>query len=93
VTVLERTNVRELRELPFAPELVVCDVSFVSVRKALPPRWRSPPGLGGGRARQAAVRGGRAEAPRGVVRDRESGGACCARSPRRAGWGAQVAAS
>lgn len=37
VTVLERTNVRELRELPFAPELVVCDVSFISARKALPP--------------------------------------------------------
>src|SRR5688500_6253211 len=31
VTVLERTNARELRELPFAPELVVCDVSFISV--------------------------------------------------------------
>jgi 23S rRNA (cytidine1920-2'-O)/16S rRNA (cytidine1409-2'-O)-methyltransferase len=37
VTVLERTNVRELRELPFAPELVVCDVSFISVRLVLPP--------------------------------------------------------
>ena len=37
VTVLERTNVRELRELPFAPDLVVCDVSFISVRTALPP--------------------------------------------------------
>jgi 23S rRNA (cytidine1920-2'-O)/16S rRNA (cytidine1409-2'-O)-methyltransferase len=36
VTVLERTNVRELRELPFAPDLVVCDVSFISVRVALP---------------------------------------------------------
>jgi 23S rRNA (cytidine1920-2'-O)/16S rRNA (cytidine1409-2'-O)-methyltransferase len=37
VVVLERTNARELRELPFAPQLVVCDVSFISVRKALPP--------------------------------------------------------
>jgi 23S rRNA (cytidine1920-2'-O)/16S rRNA (cytidine1409-2'-O)-methyltransferase len=36
VTVLERTNVRELTELPYAPELVVCDVSFISVRTALP---------------------------------------------------------
>jgi 23S rRNA (cytidine1920-2'-O)/16S rRNA (cytidine1409-2'-O)-methyltransferase len=35
--VLERTNVRELRKLPYAPELVVCDVSFISVRTALPP--------------------------------------------------------
>lgn len=37
VTVLERTNVRNLRELPFEPDFVVCDVSFISVRKALPP--------------------------------------------------------
>jgi 23S rRNA (cytidine1920-2'-O)/16S rRNA (cytidine1409-2'-O)-methyltransferase len=37
VTVLERTNARELRELPFPPSLVTCDVSFISVRKALPP--------------------------------------------------------
>jgi 23S rRNA (cytidine1920-2'-O)/16S rRNA (cytidine1409-2'-O)-methyltransferase len=36
VTVLERTNVRRLAELPFAPELITCDVSFVSVRQALP---------------------------------------------------------
>src|SRR5262245_5591417 len=31
VVVLERTNARELRELPFAPQLVTCDVSFISV--------------------------------------------------------------
>jgi 23S rRNA (cytidine1920-2'-O)/16S rRNA (cytidine1409-2'-O)-methyltransferase len=37
VTVLERTNARGLAELPYAPELVVCDVSFISVRTALPP--------------------------------------------------------
>jgi len=37
VTVLERTNARGLEELPYAPDLVVCDVSFISVRKALPP--------------------------------------------------------
>ena len=37
VTVLERTNARALIELPFAPQLVVCDVSFISVRVALPP--------------------------------------------------------
>ena len=40
VTVLERVNARGLRELPFAPELVVCDVSFISVRTALPPALR-----------------------------------------------------
>ena len=37
VVVLERTNVRHLTTLPFAPDLLVCDVSFVSVTKALPP--------------------------------------------------------
>ena len=37
VNVLERTNVREVQELPFAPGLVVADVSFISVRTALPP--------------------------------------------------------
>jgi 23S rRNA (cytidine1920-2'-O)/16S rRNA (cytidine1409-2'-O)-methyltransferase len=37
VTVLERVNARSLTELPFAPQLVVCDVSFISVRLALPP--------------------------------------------------------
>ena len=37
VVVLERTNARELRELPFAPGLLVCDVSFISVRLVLPP--------------------------------------------------------
>ena len=34
---LERTNARALRELPFRPDLLVCDVSFISVRLALPP--------------------------------------------------------
>jgi 23S rRNA (cytidine1920-2'-O)/16S rRNA (cytidine1409-2'-O)-methyltransferase len=37
VTVLERTNARTLTDLPFAPQLAVCDVSFISVRLALPP--------------------------------------------------------
>ena len=37
VTVLERTNARGLHELPFRPDLLVCDVSFISVRLALPP--------------------------------------------------------
>ena len=37
VIVLERANARDLAELPFAPELVTCDVSFISLRTALPP--------------------------------------------------------
>jgi len=40
VVVLERTNARALTELPFAPALVTCDVSFISVRTALPPALR-----------------------------------------------------
>jgi 23S rRNA (cytidine1920-2'-O)/16S rRNA (cytidine1409-2'-O)-methyltransferase len=38
VTVMERTNVRELRieTLPFIPDLVVADLSFVSLKTALP---------------------------------------------------------
>ena len=37
VTVLERVNARALRseQLPYAPDLIVADVSFVSLRKAL----------------------------------------------------------
>jgi 23S rRNA (cytidine1920-2'-O)/16S rRNA (cytidine1409-2'-O)-methyltransferase len=37
VTVLERTNARTLTALPFPPDLLVCDVSFISVRLVLPP--------------------------------------------------------
>ncbi len=40
VIVLERTNARTLTELPFPPQLAVCDVSFISVRLALPPVLR-----------------------------------------------------
>jgi 23S rRNA (cytidine1920-2'-O)/16S rRNA (cytidine1409-2'-O)-methyltransferase len=37
VVVLERTNARALDGLPFAPALVVADVSFISLKLALPP--------------------------------------------------------
>jgi 23S rRNA (cytidine1920-2'-O)/16S rRNA (cytidine1409-2'-O)-methyltransferase len=37
VTVLERTNARNVRDLPFAPELVACDVSFISATTVLAP--------------------------------------------------------
>jgi 23S rRNA (cytidine1920-2'-O)/16S rRNA (cytidine1409-2'-O)-methyltransferase len=38
VTVIERRNARSLRaeELPYPPELIVIDVSFISLRKVLP---------------------------------------------------------
>jgi 23S rRNA (cytidine1920-2'-O)/16S rRNA (cytidine1409-2'-O)-methyltransferase len=72
VTVLERTNVRALRELPFSPEIVVCDVSFVSVRKALPPALDlAAPGWEALVLVKPQFEAGRAEARRGVVRDPE----------------------
>src|SRR4051794_18536811 len=40
VVVLERTNARTLTELPYPPQLVTCDVSFISLRIALPPALR-----------------------------------------------------
>ncbi len=38
VTVVERSNARELRadQLPYRPDLIVCDVSFISLAKVLP---------------------------------------------------------
>jgi 23S rRNA (cytidine1920-2'-O)/16S rRNA (cytidine1409-2'-O)-methyltransferase len=42
VTVLERVNVRNLdcADLAFEPTLIVCDVSFIGLEKALPPALR-----------------------------------------------------
>ena len=72
VAVLERTNVRETTELPFAPQVVVCDVSFVSVRKALPPALAlAAQGWEAVVLVKPQFEAGRADAPRGVVRDRE----------------------
>jgi 23S rRNA (cytidine1920-2'-O)/16S rRNA (cytidine1409-2'-O)-methyltransferase len=71
VTVLERVNARHLPELPYAPDLVTCDVSFISLRTALPPAlaaaaagWRALPLV------KPQFEAGRADAKRGVVRDR-----------------------
>ena len=36
VTVIERTNARSVSELPYAPSLIVIDVSFISLTKVLP---------------------------------------------------------
>jgi 23S rRNA (cytidine1920-2'-O)/16S rRNA (cytidine1409-2'-O)-methyltransferase len=71
VTVLERTNARTVESLPFPPRLVVCDVSFISVRLALPPvlrlaapRWQAVVLV------KPQFEAGRAEVGRGgVVRD------------------------
>src|SRR6187399_2043728 len=70
VTVLERVNARGLTELPFAPELVVCDVSFISVTKALPPVLRlAAPGWEAVVLVKPQFEAGRSEAAKGVVRD------------------------
>ncbi len=70
VTVLERVNARSLTELPFPPSLVTCDVSFISVRLALPPALRlAAPGWQALVLVKPQFEAGRAEAPKGVVRD------------------------
>jgi 23S rRNA (cytidine1920-2'-O)/16S rRNA (cytidine1409-2'-O)-methyltransferase len=73
VTVLERVNVRRLAELPFAPELVTCDVSFISLRVALPPALAlAKPGWTALGLVKPQFEAGRAEVGKGgVVRDPE----------------------
>jgi 23S rRNA (cytidine1920-2'-O)/16S rRNA (cytidine1409-2'-O)-methyltransferase len=73
VVVLERTNARNVTELPFAPQLVVCDVSFISVRKALPavlglaaPGWEAVVLV------KPQFEAGRRDVRRGVVREAET---------------------
>jgi 23S rRNA (cytidine1920-2'-O)/16S rRNA (cytidine1409-2'-O)-methyltransferase len=71
VTVLERTNARTLSELPFPPQLAVCDVSFISVRLALPPVLRlCAPGWQAVVLVKPQFEAGRADVGKGgVVRD------------------------
>src|SRR6188472_2774849 len=72
VTLLERRNARELEpaDLPYPPDLVVCDVSFISLRLALPPALQAAqPGWQALVLVKPQFEAGRAEAPRGVVRD------------------------
>jgi 23S rRNA (cytidine1920-2'-O)/16S rRNA (cytidine1409-2'-O)-methyltransferase len=70
VTVLERVNARLITELPFPPQLVTCDVSFISVRLALPPALGlAAPGWQALVLVKPQFEAGRAEVPRGVVRD------------------------
>jgi 23S rRNA (cytidine1920-2'-O)/16S rRNA (cytidine1409-2'-O)-methyltransferase len=93
VTVLEKTNARELAELPFAPQLVVCDVSFISVRIALPPALRlAAPGWEAVVLVKPQFEAGRKDVKGGVVRD----DAVRARVTRELadaalGWGARTA--
>jgi len=93
VTVLERTNARALRELPFAPELITCDVSFISLRTALPPALRlAAPGWQAVVLVKPQFEAGRAEARRGVVRDPEVWRRVLRETAEAAlGWEAEVA--
>jgi 23S rRNA (cytidine1920-2'-O)/16S rRNA (cytidine1409-2'-O)-methyltransferase len=72
VLVLERVNARSVTSLPFPPELIVCDVSFISVKAVLPavlalarPGWEALVLV------KPQFEAGRADAPKGVVRDPE----------------------
>ena len=72
VTVLERVNARSITELPFAPQLVTCDVSFISVRVALPPALAlAAPGWHALVLVKPQFEAGRGDVPKGVVRDPE----------------------
>jgi 23S rRNA (cytidine1920-2'-O)/16S rRNA (cytidine1409-2'-O)-methyltransferase len=73
VIVLERTNARELHEVPFPPELVVADVSFISLKLVLPPAFAlARPGWEAVVMVKPQFEAGRAEVGKGgVVRDTE----------------------
>ncbi len=92
VVVLERTNARELTKLPFAPQLVVCDVSFISVRTALPPALcLAAPGWQAVVLVKPQFEAGRSEAGRGVVRDPLVRARVAHKVAQAAlGWGAQT---
>ena len=71
MTVLERTNARHVTALPFAPQLVTCDVSFISIRVALPPILElAAPGWQALVLVKPQFEAGREDVPRGgMVRD------------------------
>ena len=89
VTVIERVNARSITELAFPPQLVTCDVSFISVKLALPPALRlAAPGWQALVLVKPQFEAGRTEVRKGVVRDAgvqrrvvRGGGRC----PRRGG--------
>jgi 23S rRNA (cytidine1920-2'-O)/16S rRNA (cytidine1409-2'-O)-methyltransferase len=93
VVVLERTNARHLTQLPFRPGLVVCDVSFISVRKALPPVLEfAAPGWEAVVLVKPQFEAGRGEARGGVVRDPGTRGRVVREVAEAAlAWGAETA--
>jgi 23S rRNA (cytidine1920-2'-O)/16S rRNA (cytidine1409-2'-O)-methyltransferase len=72
VTVMESINARHLTELPYAPELITCDVSFISLRQVLPPvLGLAAPGWEGVVLVKPQFEAGRSEVKGGVVRSPE----------------------
>jgi len=70
VVVMERTNARHVTELPFAPQLVTCDVSFISAKLVLPPILRlAAPDWEALVLVKPQFEAGRGETAKGVVRD------------------------
>ena len=70
VTVLERVNARHLDALPFPPDLITCDVSFISAMRVLPPAIAlAAPGWEALVLVKPQFEAGRADVPKGVVRD------------------------
>jgi 23S rRNA (cytidine1920-2'-O)/16S rRNA (cytidine1409-2'-O)-methyltransferase len=92
VVVLERANARHVSRLPFAPDLIVCDVSFISVRKALPPLLElAAPGWEAVVLVKPQFEAGRGEARGGVVRDPATRWRIARELAEAAlGWGAQT---
>ncbi len=93
VTVLERVNARHLASLPFAPQLVTCDVSFISATAVLRPALAlAAPGWEALVLVKPQFEAGRSEVQKGVVRDPEVHrrvlDAFCAEA---GSWGARVA--
>ncbi len=93
VTVLERVNARNVDAVPFPPDLITCDVSFISATRVLPravslaaPGWEALVLV------KPQFEAGRADVPKGVVRDpavhRRVLQSFCAAT---ASWGARVA--
>lgn len=72
VSVIERYNARNLKveDLPYPPQFATCDVSFISLRLILPPLAAAVlPGSQLVTLIKPQFEAGRAQAPKGVVRD------------------------
>jgi 23S rRNA (cytidine1920-2'-O)/16S rRNA (cytidine1409-2'-O)-methyltransferase len=93
VTVLDRVNARYLAELPYAPQLITCDVSFISATRVLPPAIAlAAPGWEALVLVKPQFEVGRRDVSKGVVRDPEVHRRVLREFCNTAhGWGAEVA--